>query len=299
MLKYQADLRTLFFMVLTTGLLVLLWTSGAALNWWVWIPLYLFQLLMSVSVSVMTHNHKHLSMWKNKWMNILTDNWLTMFYGFPVFAWEPTHMSNHHVNINTDDDYTRTYRYTEKNNLFTLLTYPSVSSRFQLKPVIDYFVSRWNVSKQKFFFNTLQLVCLGVFILVALILDWQKALVYVIIPQQVSVYSVLIFNYIQHVHADEETKYNNSRNMTGAFLNFILINNGYHTAHHISPGVHWSKLKEKHDKLADKIDPSLNENNFGWFIMRTYILSIFIPKYRSKSMRLERMTKQQREKIAA
>ncbi len=294
MLKYQADLRTVCFMMITTGLLVLLWLLGPTLNWLAWIPLYILQLVMAVCVSVMTHNHKHLQMWKSKFMNIMTDNWLTMFYGFPVFAWEPTHMNNHHAHINTDEDYTRTYRYTEKNNLFTLLTYPSVSSRFQLKPVIDFFISRWQISKQKFFFNSLQLICLIAFIVIALILDWKKALVYVIIPQQISVYSVLIFNYIQHVHADEETQYNNSRNMTGTLLNFVLINNGFHTAHHISPGLHWSKLKEKHYKLADKIDPSLNESNFGWFLVRTYILSAFIPKYRSKSMRLERISKQEK-----
>lgn len=299
MLKYQADLRTVFFMFITTGLLVLLWLLGATLSWWLWVPLYLLQLVMAVCVSVMTHNHKHLPMWKSKFMNIMTDNWLTMFYGFPVFAWEPTHMNNHHTHINTDEDYTRTYRYTEKNNLFTLLTYPSVSSRFQLKPVFDFFISHWQINKRKFFFYSLQLICLVVFIVVALIFDWKKALVYVVIPQQVSIYSVLIFNYIQHVHTDEETKYNNSRNMTGALLNFVLINNGFHTAHHISPGVHWSKLKEKHYKLADKIDPSLNESNFGWFLIRAYVLSIFIPKYRSKSMRLERISKQQKETVTA
>ena len=88
MLKYKADRRSVCFMIITTGLLILLWQMGSSFNWWLWIPLYLFQLLMSVSVSVMTHNHKHLAMWKNKTMNVLTDNWLTMFYGFPVFGWE-------------------------------------------------------------------------------------------------------------------------------------------------------------------------------------------------------------------
>ena len=292
MLKYNADLRSILFMIITTALLVVLWQYGSDLSWGYFVPIYILQLLMAVSVSVMTHNHKHTPMWKSKFMNIMTDNWLTMFYGFPVFSWEPTHMTNHHTHINTAEDYTRTYRYSEKNNLVTLITYPSVSGSFQMRPVIDFFTSRWKVNKRKFFLNVLQLLFLVAFVATALILDWRKAIVYVIIPQQLSLYSVLIFNYIQHVHADEETKYNNSRNMTGWFLNFILINNGYHTAHHISPGLHWSKLKEKHENLSDKIHPSLNESNFGWYLMRTYILSIFIPKFRSKSMRLARMQEQ-------
>lgn len=292
MLKFQADLRSIFFMILTTALLVMFWQFGAEMNWLIWVPLYLLQLLMAVTVSVMTHNHKHLQMWKSKFMNVLTDNWLTMFYGFPVFAWEPTHMNNHHAHINTEEDYTRTYRYTEKNNLFTLLTYPSVSSRFQMGPVVRFYKSWWNVNRRKFYFNTLQLVTLVAFVAVALLLDWKKALIYVIIPQQISVYSVLIFNYLQHVHADEETKYNNSRNFTGGLLNFVLINNGFHTVHHVSPGIHWSLLKEKHHKLADKIDPALNEKSFWWYLFRTYILSMFVPKYRSKSMRVARMQQQ-------
>jgi len=293
MLRFKADIRSICFMIFTTALLVFLWQWGAELNWMLWIPIYIVQLIMAVTVSVMTHNHKHLPMWTNKFMNIMTDNWLTMFYGFPVFSWEPTHMNNHHAHINTEEDYTRTYRYTEKNNLFTLLTYPSISSRFQMGPVIDFFKNRRKVNKQKFYFDALQIVCLVVFVAIVLILDWRKAVVYVILPQQFSLFSVLIFNYVQHVHADEETKYNNSRNFTGPILNFILINNGFHTAHHVSPGVHWSKLKEKHYKLADKIDPSLNEYSFTWFLFRTYILSIFIPKFRSKSMRVERMQREQ------
>jgi hypothetical protein len=57
---------------------------------------------------------------------------------------------------------------------------------------------------------------------------------------QVSLFAVLIFNYVQHVHADEESRYNHSRNFTG-LLNAMLFNNGYHTIHHEHPGVHWNE----------------------------------------------------------
>jgi fatty acid desaturase len=118
-----------------------------------------------------------------------------------------------------------------------------------------------------------------------LIMDWQKALVYVIIPQQVSLFSVLIFNYVQHIHADETSEYNNCRNITGWALNTFLLNNGYHTAHHVAPGLHWSKLKEKHEQLAPKIDPSLNEVSLWWFLIRSYVFGAVIPSLRTKNMR--------------
>jgi len=292
MLRYQADIRSIAFIILITALLVVLWQWGLQLESIYFWPLYSVQLLMAVTVAVMTHNHQHLPIWRNKVLNFLTDNWLTVFYGFPIFAWIPTHNINHHVHINKEEDYTKTYRYSEKNNLLTLLIYPSVSGYYQQPAVGAYLKSLWSENRSKFYSTAFQIVSLVLWTAIALIIDWQKALLFVIIPGQVSVYTVHVFNYLQHIHCDEESRFNSSRNFTGAILNFILINNGYHTAHHISTGLHWSQLSQKHEELSPKIDPSLNENDFGWFMLRNYILGIFFPSFRTKSMRAER------EKIA-
>lgn len=278
-------------MAITTALLIVLWMYGFEMSTWVFWSLYALQLLMAVSVSVMTHNHQHLPMWRNKTMNFLTDNWLTVFYGFPIFAWIPTHNINHHVHINKDEDYTKTYRYSEKNNLLTLLIYPSVSGYYQQPAVGAYLKDLRKTNRKKFYSTSFQIVALVLWVGISLIIDWQKALLFVVIPGQVSVYTVHVFNYLQHVHADEESKFNNSRNFTGSILNFILINNGYHTAHHVATGLHWSQLPDKHKELEPKIDPSLNVNDFGWFMFRNYVLGIFIPSLRTKSMRLDREQK--------
>jgi beta-carotene hydroxylase len=289
MLRNNADIRSFAFMLLTTFLLFFLWNKGSELNTLPFVVVYGLQLLMAVVVSVMVHNHQHLPMWKHKWLNIFTDNWLTAFYGFPIFAWIPTHNSNHHVHVNKEPDYTRTYQLTEKNNLLTLLSYPSLSGMKQQGPVFKYLREIKGQNRRKYWFHILQFVTLIGFIIVALLLDWRKAIFYVIIPQQVSTFSVLIFNYVQHIHADEESEFNHSRNITGWLLNFILLNNGYHTAHHISPGIHWSQLKEKHKSIEHRIDPRLLEKSFFWYLFRTYILGTFIPACRTQNMRQERM----------
>ncbi len=244
-------------------------------------------------MSTIVHNHQHLPMWRGICLNRLTDNLLTVLYGFPVFAWMPTHNSNHHVHINKEPDYTKTYMASENNNLLTLLSYPSISGIIQQKAVIKFFIGMYRKSKRKFYFLSLQLLSLIIWITVAFLVDWQKALLYVIIPQQVSLFSVLVFNYIQHIHADEHSDFNHSRNMTGGILNFLLLNNGFHTAHHISPSIHWSRLREKHEKLAHKIDPRLNESNFAWYLLRVYFLGLFIPSYKTENMRMERILKSQ------
>jgi fatty acid desaturase len=237
---------------------------------------------------VIAHNHNHLPMFKGPLMNSLTDYWLTVFYGFPAFAWIPTHNMNHHRLNNKEGDYTITYRLTENNTLLMLLLYPTMSSYYQQKPIRDYLKNLWRGDRRKWALAAGQYAFLGIWIAAFLILDWQKALLYVIIPQQVGLFAVLVFNYVQHVHADEESVYNHSRNFTG-WLNLLLFNNGYHTVHHDRAGTHWSKTPEAHALVASKIDPALIERSFWWYILRVYFLAPFVPKFRTHSMRLERM----------
>ncbi len=236
----------------------------------------------------MTHNHNHIPMWKSRLLNTLTDWWLTVFYGFPIFSWIPTHNKNHHRLNNKEGDYTITYRASEKNNFLTLLSYPSISGFYQQKPVANYLKDMYANNKKTFYLCIMQYVVLVVWIGTAILIDWEKALWFVIVPQQVSLFSVLIFNYVQHVHANEKSEWNHSRNFTG-LLNFLLFNNGLHTIHHEKAGLHWSLIPEEHKKIEHHIHDSLKEKSFWWYIFRVYVLGLFSKKFRTVSMRLQRL----------
>jgi fatty acid desaturase len=286
-LKDSADVKSLIYIFITTALFI---------TQWIWLGvnpfMYTWYLFMAVAVAVMTHNHNHLPMWRSKVMNVLTDWWLTVFYGFPIFAWIPTHNKNHHKFNNREGDDSITYRVSEKNNFLTLISYPTISGYYQQKAIFSYLKETKANNKEKFWVSISQYVVLVLWVAAALIIDWEKALLFVIIPQQVSLFSVLIFNYVQHVHADEESEWNHSRNYTG-FLNFLLFNNGYHTIHHHKAGLHWNKVPEAHKEIEKNIDPILLERSFWWYIFRSYILSLFVPKFRTTSMRLERIRKEE------
>jgi beta-carotene hydroxylase len=286
-LKEKADIKSLVYIFITTALFIAQWM-------WLGVNpfIYTWYLFMAVTVAVMTHNHNHLPMWRSKFLNLLTDWWLTVFYGFPIFAWIPTHNKNHHKFNNREGDDSITYRVSEKNNFLTLVSYPTISGYYQQKAIANYLKDMKANNKEKFWVSISQYVVLVLWIAAALIIDWEKALLFVIIPQQVSLFSVLIFNYVQHVHANEESEWNHSRNFTG-FLNFLLFNNGYHTIHHHKAGLHWNKVPEAHKEIEKNIDPILLERSFWWYIFRSYFLSIIIPKFRTNSMRLERMRKEE------
>jgi fatty acid desaturase len=271
MLAYQA---------VTTALLFVQWNLPS------WNPLlWLWACFMGVTVAVMAHNHMHQKIWRNDVLNALTDYWITVFYGFPVFAWIPTHNRNHHRYTDKPGDHTATWKLSPKNNLWTLLTYPTMRGIWQQTPIREYLKQQWRNNRKRFWYSVSQYVVLAVWIGVALAIDWRKALLYVVIPQQVGLNMVLVFNYVQHVHADRDSEYDHSRNIVGWTLNALLFNNGYHTIHHLKPNLHWSELPAEHAKIAHLIDPKLNEPSFWGMILKFYVLGAFSDRYRSQPMR--------------
>src|SRR2546421_5896641 len=126
MLRYQADRKTVLWMAATTVLFLVQWHLGRV-HWGLYVP-YMY---LSVAVAVIAHNHNHVRLWHHPGLNALTEVWLTLFYGFPVFAWVPTHNQNHHKYHNTAPDSTRTWRVWEGHHLGALLTYPMISGYYQ------------------------------------------------------------------------------------------------------------------------------------------------------------------------
>ncbi len=273
-------------MAITTTLLIVQWRLPTIQP-----ILYLWYLFMAVSVAVIAHDHNHVPIWRSRFLNILTDYWLTLFYGFPAFGWIPTHNKNHHFLNNKKGDYTLTYRVSEKNNILTLLSYPSISSYFQQKPIADYLRHLSRSNRPKMYLAASQYLVLGIYYAIAIFaLDWKKAILFIVIPHQVSLFSVLIFNYVQHVHTDEESEYNHARNFVG-LINLFLFNNGYHTVHHQAPGIHWSETPAAQKKIEHLIDSSVNERSFWWYILRVYLLAPFHSSFGTVSLRLERINR--------
>lgn len=290
MLRYREDWRSVAYMVVTTALLVVNWTRPEFNGWlWAW------QMFMAVSVAVMAHNHNHCPMWKSNTLNALTDYWITLFYGFPAYAWVPTHNQNHHKYTNKPGDHTATWRHSERNNLFTLLAYPALSAYWQQEPISDYLKRMWRTKRRRFWHAMTQYALIVAWVGGALLLDWEKGLLYIAAPGAFALFTILTFNYLQHIGCDEESEWNHSRNIVGPVMNLLLFNNGYHTVHHHKPGLHWSRLPREHAKVAHHIDPALNERSFWWLILRHYFLAPFIPVLRQPSMRVQRRERERRD----
>src|SRR3569623_3117234 len=62
--------------------------------------------------------------------------------------------------------------------------------------------------------------------------------------------SFLGINLLQHDACDPDRATEQSRAITGRFIDFLFFNGGYHTLHHDRPGLHWSRLPAEHRRIV-------------------------------------------------
>jgi fatty acid desaturase len=218
----------------------------------------------------------------------------SIFYGYPTFAWIPTHNLNHHKFVNKPGDATITWRFTNRNNALVGITYFFVSSYYQSGPIKE-FIRKAKAGNPKLYRQivTQYMVWAGahlsMFALAVALHGFRTGLyVYTFafgIPAFFALWTIMFFNYGQHVHTDPWSKHNHSRTFNSRLLNFLLFNNGLHTAHHESASAHWSTLREVHDKIAPEIHPELNLRSFWWWVARSFFLAPFFPSARHEANR--------------
>ncbi len=247
-----------------------------------WVSFYL-----AVSSAVIAHNHQHCPTFVSKRWSQFMGDWLSVFYGYPTFAWVPTHNLNHHRFVNKPGDATITWRLTNSHNFFVAVTYFFVSSYYQATPINE-FIRKARANKPELYRSIIRqyVVCFGsqlalMGLAIALHGFREGFFVWLLtlgLPAFFALWTVMLFNYEQHVHTDPWSDYNHSRNFVSRSLNFLLFNNGYHTAHHENAGMHWSELGAAHAAIADKIDPELRQQSLWWYWVKQYLLSPLFPK---------------------
>ena len=287
--RFAADYRTLVWTCLFAPAVVAIQFAKPELVpylWWV-------SCYLAIACGVIAHNHNHSPTMKSKRANTWFGNWISIFYGYPTFAWIPTHNLNHHKFVNKPGDATITWRYTNRHNALMAATYFFMSAYFQAEP-IKVFIKKAKEKNRSLYRRVIAQYFIvygthAALLTLAIVLHGWKigALVWLFacgIPGFAALWTIMLFNYEQHVHTDPWSRHNHSRNFVSPVLNFLLFNNGYHTAHHESAGAHWTTLKEIHDRLAPNIDDRLIEKSVWWYWLREYVVALFVPRLGSKQL---------------
>jgi fatty acid desaturase len=283
-LRFAADWRTLLWVALSAGTVAVQFAKPDLVPWLWWVSCY-----FALACGVIAHNHNHCPTFKSKLVNRMFGNTLSIFYGYPTFAWVPTHNLNHHKFVNRAGDATITWRFTNKHNFLVASTYFFVSSYYQSE-LIGAYLRRAREGKPHIWRQILvqYLVWGGAhtgMCALSIYLHGPKTGLFVYglsmgLPAFFSLWAIMLFNYEQHVHADPWSEHNHSRSWTGWLTNKLLFNNGYHAAHHEFPGHHWTQLPEAHREIEPHIDPRLVVQGSLWlYFVRVYILAPLFPRF--------------------
>ena len=226
----------------------------------------------SYQCAVITHNVIHGPIFRSRRLNRLFQVVLTHTYGHPVSTFVPGHNLSHHKYVETARDVMRTTKVRSQSNLLNILMfYPTVAPAI-LKNDAEFASGmkkrnpRWY---RQLMLETIALVTTSV---VLLAIDPWRFLLFWMLPHFVGGWGIISTNMLQHDGCDVAHRANHSRNFTGRFFNWLMVNNGYHGIHHEQPTLHWTLLPEAHARLIQPyIHPALDQPSIFVYLVKRFV----------------------------
>ena len=266
-LRYGEDVRTLVLLTSLT-LLFAIQCAGVARH-----PALLASTYVLVLVPLIAkHNHNHCRTFHGRRWNEAFSLWVTLLTGMTTTGVITAHNRLHHGRNQTESDFVRCSLVRFRWNLLNLVTFffASAVEMWRHRPAD---LVEWKHARPQLYrLAIVERIAVGVFVAALLIVDWHSTLTVFVGPWLFGQWFLVTINLVQHQDCDPDSTANHSRNVTGRAINWLLLNNGYHTAHHNHPGLHWSRLPEVHRSLHS-IDPALNERSLLLCVTRQFIIN--------------------------
>lgn len=272
LLKYKEDRRTLAFIAINFALAFTGYFLFQTASWAILIPLLIGTCCFTFFCAVTVHNSIHCPMFKNKTHNKLFQFVLSLSYGYSVSAFVPGHNFSHHKWTQTNKDNMRTVRMRFRWNLLNQLFFFFAVSGEIMQMEVKWVKKMYKVKRSWFYQWLAESVLVYTVKIGLLIYDWQAGLLFFWLPHMYGTWGIVGTNVWQHDGTDQSHPYNHSRSFTSPLLNFFVCNNGYHTVHHMRPGLHWSKLPAFHEKhVAPYAHPNVNRNSLLAYLWESYV----------------------------
>ena len=272
MLRYRADIRTLLTVLLYFIIAITPWFRWEAMSKAEVVAWVAVNCLVSFICATIVHNTIHVPIFQKRWMNKVFQVVLSFTYGHSTSAYVPGHNFSHHKYTQQPKDAIRTSKARFKINLLNQLFFFFIMSGDIIQGEIRFARKMYSQNPAWFRQYAAEMVLVIGTKVLLVILNWKCFLLFVFIPHQYAAWGIVGTNYFQHDGCDEKHPYNHSRNFTGAFLNWLLFNNGYHGAHHIKPNMHWSLYPEFHEKkIRPFVHPSLDRESLLAYLFSAHI----------------------------
>ncbi|PJZ70475.1 hypothetical protein CH373_05225 [Leptospira perolatii] len=248
--RHRADLRPLFlvFTVGTLQFIAYLFCDTVESAIYSALALY-FPLAM---VGPVSHNHAHYSIFRVKLLNKIFEIWMYLESGQMASKFRLHHNFGHHPFYTDPKKDTSTWVRSDGStmNRFEYIFWYFVTYTYR---VIQIGKSHKVLLKQFYWQQLFATIVIGALVYYNPI----NALIVYLLPMLFSWLLFINFTYDNHVDLHSKDDYEASMTNTSRLINFIIFNNGYHLAHHIKQGLHWSELPEFHKSIEHKIPVEL------------------------------------------
>ncbi len=248
-LRYRADAPGAF-IVCAAATTMLVGAAGLT-PWWCVVPL-LFALRWG---GIVQHNHSHLPLFGARTANLAFDAALTFVSAVPQPIYRHIHHEVHHRYLNGPGDWTGPF------------SRPGTSFPDRPTPLWRYCTTQtargwrrgapatWREQRQR---KALIACCLPVACAVAVlgVRSPASTAVFFGVPWVATALFLPISNWLQHDGSTYESAATSANVNLGFFSRRVGFNIGYHSAHHIRPAAHWTKLPELHRRLLAASVPS-------------------------------------------
>ncbi len=266
-LRQKQDIRSILILVACTVLFVApYFISLSGLPAFLWISASSFLCFIA---SIINHNHQHLGISKHNFINGCISLYLSLLRGHSAYSIRLAHNANHHRYNCSEEDWIRPRLAGSGAGIIRLFRFVYCAGTEMAKGKKSEEANFYKGSDKKQLL--LERWSVRILAIALLILNWKVSLVFVFLPWFIGVFCLIAINLLQHDGCDFDSKFNHSRNFLNPLGNWFLLNNGYHTVHHLYPQLHWSELPQKHnEKIKPYMVASLDENSLFKFFFKHY-----------------------------
>ena len=210
------------------------------------------------AVCAFNHHHQHLPTFRIAIFNRALEIMYALQTGVSSHTWVLHHSVGHHQNyLDQDKDESRWMR--KDRSVMGQVEYSLVTSATS-------YVRAWRVGKRYPKYRRVFVVMGAITAsIIAGLVAYRpvSGLIIFMLAPAFSLFGTAWATYAHHSRRGTESHFVASTNVVQPLYNFWTGNLGYHTAHHYRPGVHWSKLREIHARIAHQI-PADAYVEAGW-----------------------------------
>jgi fatty acid desaturase len=264
-LRRNSDLRSLFFIGFTL----------AQIGFFLAIPFshytlftYLISLLFFtfwvVTCTLINHNHRHHPIFKKNSLNQFLNLLISLTIGAPSTRLHLVHHFNHHFHYPSHKDWSHFELNARGSGFKRILLYLYNATKTMTK-------NREQLVRTKNQRDSLRNEKAVLYIASAsfLLLNWKVFLALILPGWFLGLSLLLTSNLLNHDMCDTSSEINHSRDFLSRVENWFFCNNGYHTAHHMKPHLHWEELPTLHnEKVKAQKDKKYSSGSFFLYLFR-------------------------------